>query len=106
MLNSLLLKTYFGSIDFRIVTSASPVNMIIFDKEKVFMEIKAENALLEKPALYSNNSSITRTAMSYFLENWETAAAPLAEETLFHTRIKHKPSLSKAIPSDAALFYL
>jgi hypothetical protein len=88
MLNSLLLKTpYFGSIDFRIVTSGSPINMIILDEKIVFMEIKAENALLEKPALYSNNSSITRTAMSYFLENWETAAAPLTEETLFHTRI-------------------
>jgi sugar-specific transcriptional regulator TrmB len=72
LLDALLVNTsFFERVDFRFAENDSLANMLIFDGKRAIIDVTADNTLLEKPSLFSNNPCVTRIALSYFEQNWE-----------------------------------
>jgi sugar-specific transcriptional regulator TrmB len=64
---------YFENIHIRFAANATLTNMVIFDDEKVFLDIAQNQRSLEMSCMYSNNPCLTPLATAYFQTNWEKA---------------------------------
>jgi len=77
----------FDYINFRYVQKSPTVQLMIFDKNTLFLSIKKEPNINKMQWLFSNNPFLLEMANSYFETQWENAAE-LSEDYSVNTRLE------------------
>ncbi len=59
--------------EFRAATNIDLINLVVFDHQRVFVDVSSNGGIAKSPFMFSNNPNLTPLITNYFQSNWDKA---------------------------------